>query len=143
MKAFFDTSVLNAAFDAHHINHAPSFEVLARFTGDSGCCGAHSLAEIYATLTGRTGRGRVSRDEAILFLENLTERLTIVSLTDREYLAAVRASAEVGIIGGAIYDAILAHCALKAGAQIIYTWNVRDFTRLGSAIARRVRTPSD
>jgi hypothetical protein len=32
-------------------------------------------------------------------------------------------------------------CALKAGAQSIYTWNVKHFNRLGESIAARVRQP--
>ena len=51
-------------------------------------------------------------------------------------------SAGLGIAGGAIYDAILGHCALKAKAQTLYTWNVKDFLRLGTAIADRTKTPS-
>jgi hypothetical protein len=42
---------------------------------------------------------------------------------------------------GAIYVAILGHCALKAGAETIYTWNTKDFQRLPAAIAGRVKTP--
>ncbi len=143
MKAFFDTSVLIAALDAHHQFHRPSIELLIRFEKNEACCGAHSLAEIYATLTGRTGRDRVGADEAILFLRSVQERLIVVGLSEREYFAAIEASAAVGISGGAIYDAILGHCALKARALTIYTWNIRDFTRLGAAVAGRVRTPSD
>src|SRR5580700_7336959 len=109
MKAFFDTSVLIATFDTDHPFHSPSIDLFARFTRNNMSCGAHSLAEIYATLTGRTGRDRVSRDEAILVLEEVRQRTTIIALTEREYLAAIRASAEVGIIGGAIYDAVLGH----------------------------------
>jgi hypothetical protein len=45
-------------------------------------------------------------------------------------------------LGGAIDDAILGHCALKAKAQTLYTWNVKDFLRLGAAIADRTKTPS-
>jgi len=36
---------------------------------------------------------------------------------------------------------LLAHCALKAEAQTIYTWNVKHFEQLGPDIARRLRTP--
>jgi predicted nucleic acid-binding protein len=50
-------------------------------------------------------------------------------------------SATAGILGGAIYDAILGHCALKAGAETIYTWNTKDFLRLSAPIAGRVKTP--
>ena len=40
------------------------------------------------------------------------------------------ASAAANLAGGAIYDAIPGHCALKARAEVIYTWNIRDFLRL-------------
>jgi len=49
----------------------------------------------------------------------------------------------VGIVGGAIYDAVLAQCALKADAEVLLTWNDRDFTRLGPEIARLVKTPPE
>ena len=142
MKAFLDSSVLVAAFYANHQFHPPSIDLFLRFRRNEACCGAHSLAEIYSSLTGRTGRERVSGDEAMLFLGNVRQRLTIVNLDDREYFNALEASAALGIAGGAIYDALLAHSALKAKAQVIYTWNVKDFTRLGSEIAGRVKVPA-
>ncbi len=142
MKAFLDTSVLIATFYAHHQFHQPSIDLFLRFKKNEGCCGAHSLAEIYASLTGRTGRERVSGDEAMLFLGDVRERLTIVGLDDREYFKAIQASSALGIAGGAIYDAVLAHCALKARARAIYTWNTKDFTRLGPEIAGRVKAPA-
>ena len=66
----------------------------------------------------------------------------VVSLTHREYFKILEASSALGIAGGAIYDALLGRCALKADAQTIYTWNTKDFTRLGSAIATQVKTPA-
>ncbi len=142
MKAFLDTSVLVATFYAHHQFHQPSIDLFLRFRKNEACCGAHSLAEIYSSVTGRTGRERVSGDEAMLFLGDVRERLTIVSLDDKEYFKALEASSALGIADGAIYDALLAHCAIKAKAQAIYTWNTRDFTRLGPAIAGRVKAPA-
>jgi len=141
MNAFFDTSVLIATFYAHHQFHRPSIETFLRFKKNEACCGAHSLAEIYSSLTGRTGRDRVGGDQAMLFLGNVRERLTIVSLSDREYFTVLEQSAALGIADGAIYDALLGHCALKAKAQTIYTWNVKDFMRLGASIADRTKTP--
>jgi predicted nucleic acid-binding protein len=142
VKAFLDTSVLIATFYAHHQFHQPSIDLFLRFKKSEACCGSHSLAEIYSSLTGRTGRERVSADEAMLFLGNVRERLTSVSLDDQEYFKALEASSALGIAGGALYDALLAHCALKAKAQAIYTWNVKDFTRLGPEIGGRVKTPA-
>lgn len=78
----------------------------------------------------------------MLFLRDTRERLTIVTLGAHEYFTVVEESAALGIAGGAIYDAVLGHCALKSKAETIYTWNAKDFVRLGDAIARRVKTPS-
>src|SRR5690348_2804234 len=77
------------------------------------CCGAHSSAEVYACLTGMPGKERASADEAMLFFGNMRERLTVVTLTGAEYFKAMAASAEVGVAAGSIYDALLAHCALR------------------------------
>ena len=143
MKAFLDTSVLIATFYAHHQFHQPSIDLFHRLKKNEGFCGAHSLAEIYASLTGRSGRERVSGDEAMLCLSDVRERLTIVGLDEREYFKALEASSTLGIAGGAIYDAVLAHSALKAKARAIYTWNTKDFKRLGPEIAGRVKTPAE
>ena len=64
MKAFLDTSVLIATFYADHQFHQPSIDLFLRFKKSESSCGAHSLAEIYSSLTGRTGPGRVSGEEA-------------------------------------------------------------------------------
>ena len=50
-------------------------------------------------------------------------------------------AAATNFVGGAIYDALLGRCALKAKAEILYTWNTKDFLRLPSEIAARVRQP--
>ncbi|MGH9415983.1 MAG: hypothetical protein ACRD01_05080 [Terriglobales bacterium] len=42
-----------------------------------------------------------------------------------------------------MYDALIANCALKAGARLIYTWNRSDFQRLGPEVASRLRTPGE
>lgn len=142
MKAFLDTSVLVATFYADHEHHPPSIDLFLRFGRKQACCCAHSLAEVYATLTGMPGRRRSSGNEALLFLGDIRERLTLVALDQREYFQVAEASAAANLAGGAIYDAILGYCALKAKAEAIYTWNTKDFLRLSPAIASRVRDPS-
>ena len=141
MKAFLDTSVLVATFYGDHEHHEPSIELFLRYEKRDVCCAAHSLAEVYASLTGMPGKDRVGADEAMLFLGNIRERLTIVGLTDKEYFKAVEASAAIGVTGGGIYDAVLGQCALKAGAETLYSWNVKHFKRLGPDIAGRLATP--
>ena len=141
MKAFLDTSVLVATFYADHEHHQASIDLFLRFGKGDACCGAHSLAELYATLTGMPPPRRVSGDQALLFLGNVRDQLTLVPLNEQEYFQVAEAAAATGLAGGAIYDAILAHCALKADAEVIYTWNTSDFLRLPQSISGRVRTP--
>jgi predicted nucleic acid-binding protein len=69
------------------------------------------------------------------------ERLSIVALSGDEYADALAASAALGIVGGAIYDAMLAHCAIKSKAEAIYSWNGRHYALCGSEITQRLRTP--
>ena len=141
MKAFFDTSVLVATFYGEHEHHEPSFALFLRHKKQNGCTAAHCLAEVYSVLTGMRGKDRASPDEALLFLTDIRDRLTIITLDEEEYFQLLQNASANGISGGAVCDAILARCALKAEAETIYTWNVKHFTRLGADVASRVKTP--
>ncbi len=141
MKAFLDTSVLVAVFYGDHEHHAPSLDLFLRFGASHAGCSAHSLAEVYATLTAMPGKRRVGGDTALLFLADIREKLTIVSLDAQEYFQMLEAAALANLVSGAIYDALIGHCALKAGAEALFTWNTRDFLRLPSAIAGLVKEP--
>ena len=141
MKGFFDTSVLVPVFYGDHSHHRASLELFVQFHKANGSCGAHSLAEVYSTLTRMPGKHRISADQAMLFIGSIRERLSVVSLDGDEYANALGASAALGIVGGTVYDAILAHCALKAKAETIYTWNARHYGQCGPEIGQRLRTP--
>jgi predicted nucleic acid-binding protein len=141
MKGFFDTSVLIPLFYRDHVQHSPSQELFIQFNKSNGCCGAHSLAEVYSTLTRMPEKRRISGEQAMLFIGNIRDRLSIVALDGEEYAEALHTSAVRGIVGGAIYDAVLAHCALKSKAQTIYTWNIRHYAICGQEVASRLRTP--
>ncbi len=141
MKAFFDTSVLVPVFYGDHVHHQASLALFVRFNKSTGCCGAHSLAEVYSTLTRMPGKHRISADQAMLFIGNIRERLSTIALSGDEYADALEASAALGIVGGGIYDAMLAHCALKARAQTIFSWNARHYAQCGSDVTKRLRTP--
>jgi predicted nucleic acid-binding protein len=141
MRCFLDTSVLVPVFIDEHPHHEASLAVFLRADKKHYSCGAHSLAEVYSTLTRLPGNHRASATDAVLFLQDMAERLTFVALESEEYWTAIANSAEMGIVGGAIYDALLAHCALKAKVDVIYTWDLGHFQRLGSDVAKRIRTP--
>lgn len=140
-KAFLDTSVLVATFYGDHEHHRSSFELFLEQKKSTGYTAAHCLVELYAVVTGMPGKDRASPDEALLFLRDVRERLTAIALDGDEYFQVLENAATVGISGGTSYDALIAQCAMKANAQTIYTWNTRDFTRLGAQVAGRVRQP--
>ena len=91
MKGFFDTSVLVPLFYRDHVHHGPSQELFIQFNQSIGCCGGHSLAEVYATLTRMPGKRRISGEQAMLFIGNIRERLSIVALNSEEYANALQA----------------------------------------------------
>jgi predicted nucleic acid-binding protein len=141
MKGFFDTSVLVPVFYGDHVHHQASLALFIQFDRSSGCCGAHSLVEVYSTLTRMPGKHRISSDQAMLFVNGIRERLSVIALDGDEYADALEASAKLGIVGGGIYDSMLAHCALKANAEQIYSWNGRHYGQCGAEVMRRLRTP--
>src|SRR5215467_14087423 len=119
MRSFFDTSALVPVFYGDHVHHAASIARFIQCDKASGCCAAHSLVEVYSTLTRMPGRHRISSEQAMLFIDSIRERLSIIALSGDEYAHALETSATRGIVGGAIYDAILAHCAIKAQAKAV------------------------
>ena len=141
MRRFFDTSVLVPVFLDQHVHHEASYKAYLKAQKRYDCCAAHSLAEVYATLTRLPGNLRASADQAMLFLADMAERLTFVALDAEEYWAAIADAADHGVLGGKTYDALLARCALKAKAETILTWNLGHFQQLGSHVAKMVRTP--
>jgi predicted nucleic acid-binding protein len=143
MKGFFDTSALVPVFYGDHVHHAASLGRFIRFDRTTGCCAAHSLVEVYSTLTRMPGKHRISSEQAMLFIGSVRERLSIVALDGEEYADALHTAAELGIVGGGIYDAMLARCAIKAGAEAIYSWNARHYALCGPEVRRRLRMPTE
>src|ERR1700730_10294881 len=141
MKGFFDTSVLVPVFYGDHVHHEAGLARYIQFDKSTGSCGAHSLAEVFSTLTRMPGKQRISSEQAMLFIGSIRERLSIIALSGDEYADALEASSALGIVGGGIYDAMLAHCAVKATAEAIYTWNAKHYAQCGPEVTRLLRTP--
>ncbi len=142
MKYFLDTSVLVAAFWADHHNHSSSLQLVSSATPSNAFCAAHTLAEVYSTMTRLPVRPAILPEQALLFVKQIRDRFTIVSLTEEEYFAAIEAAAAKGLAKGLIYDALTLAAAAKSKAGRIYTWNLGDFARLAQPrLASRIRTP--
>jgi predicted nucleic acid-binding protein len=139
MKAFFDTSVLVPIFYGAHEHHHDSMRLFLEADKRKACCGAHSLAELYSTVTRMPGR--ISGNEAMLLIPEVRKRLSVITLDADEYVSTLEKSAALGISGGSVYDALLAACAIKAKAETIYSWNTRHYTLCGSDVTARLRRP--
>lgn len=128
---------------ADHEHHLDSLRLFQRCRRDQACCSAHSLAEVYSTLTRLPPPHRVPPDRAVTFLESIHSRLSLVTLDGEVVMEAIREAAANRVSGGTIYDALIARCALQSGAERIMTWNVRHFQLLGIEVVRRIGTPAD
>jgi predicted nucleic acid-binding protein len=141
VKAFVDTNVLVSAFYTDLVHHEASLTLLEKYPQTQVCCSAHSMAELYSTLTRMPPPRRARPEEAMLFLGDIKSRLTLIALTPDEYFAAISEYSARGVVGGAIYDALIARCALKARAEKIFTWNIRHFRQFGPEVEKKLRTP--
>jgi predicted nucleic acid-binding protein len=133
MKALLDTSVLVPAFVARLQRHHAGVSCLrrARRRGNTLHVAAHSLAETYAVLTRLPMRPRISGGLARkLIRENLASAAQVVALSARDYEAALGRMADLGLNGGAVYDALIVQAALKADVDRVFTFNGSDFARV-------------
>lgn len=138
---FLDTSVLIAVAQVSHDRHAASLELWNGCTRNDTAIGAHTMAELYSSLTGMPPALRLRPRDAALAIETFLRRLTSIALTAEEYSAALARAAQLGLTGGIIYDALLLECARKCGAEEIYTWNLRHFRAAAPDLAERIVTP--
>jgi predicted nucleic acid-binding protein len=141
MRDFFDTSVLIAAFWRGHAQHEASLRIFAGASKEHSACGLHTLAEVYASMSALPVKPMIPAEQAFLFVAEVHQRLTVVSLREREYLATIRKASEQGQTGGRIYDALLLACAANCQAQRIYTLNVTHFQAIAPHLAHCFRTP--
>jgi predicted nucleic acid-binding protein len=141
VKTFFDTSVLVAVVREADLRHEASHKLLMQFVPHQASCAAHSLAELYASLTGMNPPNRLRPDQAALIVDQFRTRLDCITLTADEVTQAIHRTAALKLPGGIIYDALILACARKIQAERIYTWNVKHFQMVAPDMAERIMTP--
>ena len=87
------------------------------------------------------GKHRISGEQAVLFIGSIRERLSLIALDGDEYADALQSFSALGVVGGGIYDALPAQCAMKTRAETIYSWNARHYALCGPEVIRRLQTP--
>jgi predicted nucleic acid-binding protein len=141
LKEFLDTSVLVAALQTRHTQHEASFQLFEAASKERSFCAAHSLAEVYATMTALPVKPAIPPEQALLLIQEIHERLTPIVLEGDEYQETIARAAKQGLMSGRIYDALILRCAAKSQAQVIYTWNLKHFQFIAPDLASRIRTP--
>lgn len=103
--------------------------------GEEMVVAAPALIESYAVLTRLPAPHRISSTVAAQMLQvNFMEYVT-VALEPDAYRSLVVGAPSRAIAGGALYDAVILECALRAGADAVLTLNGRHFSRLaGEAV---------
>jgi predicted nucleic acid-binding protein len=132
-----DTSALIAAVSSWHEQHdRTSVEIERRKrSNEQLVLAAHSLAETYAVLTRLPAPHRLRSVDAIALIERNWRDTPIMHLTGLEMWNALHEAQRRTMIGGQMYDVLIAVAALKAEASTIITWNVRHYEAFAPSIA--------
>ena len=110
----FDTSAaVPFLMRAHTAHSAVRRHVAAR----TAFLTAHSLAETYSVLTRLPGDARVSADDAVRLIE--ANFATVLETPADATRALPRVLAPLGIVGGAVYDALVGLATRAAGVPLV------------------------
>lgn len=126
-----DTSCLVAAACAWHRHHDSTRREIERrvAAGEKLVLAAHSLAETFSVLTRLPEPHRLRPEDALALIEANWGETRLVALAAGDYRATLRRCRDAGIGGGAVYDALIAACARKAGVGTLVTWDLEGFER--------------
>ena len=132
MSAFLlDTSCLVAAVCGWHRHHDATRRDIERrnAAGESLVLAAHSLAEAFSVLTRLPEPHRLRPEDALELIEANWGEARLVALNGSDYRSTLRRCRDAGIGGGAVYDALIAACAVKARVETLVTWDLAGFER--------------
>jgi toxin FitB len=110
----FDTSAAIPFLVRTHLAHAA---VRDHAAGRIPVLTTQSLAETYSVLTRLPGDARVAPDDAVRLIE--ANFSVILPVPDDEQLTLPRVLADLGIAGGAVYDALVGLAARAASAPLL------------------------
>ena len=89
---------------------------------------APAVVETYSVLTRLPPPHRLGSDDAVRLIEASFMGLgRLIALEAKSYRALLRRASENHIVGGRIYDAVIAECALREENVDLLTFNEDDF----------------
>lgn len=111
---------------------------LARQEEHTGSICAHALGELYSVLTKIPLQQRISPAEALSFIQALCDFLAVVPCDGSVYEAAIERCAKRNLRSGLVFDALHLVTAESIRADVLLTFNGRDFERLQEAHSPRI-----
>lgn len=131
-----DTSCIIAVLCTWHEHHDRATRAIEQRLDEGGTLvvAAPGLIEAYAVLTRLPPPHRLSpsNSEALLTANFMNDAIELMALGTDEYDRLLRDAPRRGIAGGAIYDGVILACALAARANVLLTFNQRQFELLAA-----------
>jgi predicted nucleic acid-binding protein len=141
MRVLLDTSTLIAGLLTDHVHYlaANAWLKRARVGAFGFFVSGHSVAETYANLTRMPRKPPIKADEALRILDDdVFPFAQIVTLSGSDYIGLVTDLARGNLIGGIVYDGVIARAAELAMVDQLVTLNVAHFQRVWPAGAGRI-----
>jgi predicted nucleic acid-binding protein len=144
MKILFDTSVLVAALVQPHPLHNRALSWLKKAKAEEFelIVSSHTIAELYAVLSTLPVSPRITPGLAWRLIHESVEPVaSVISLSSSDYFAIIKRMSDLGISGGAVYDALIVKTARKSEVDRVLTFNVNDFKRIWPEGGTRIAAP--
>jgi predicted nucleic acid-binding protein len=139
-----DTSILVSAQVVRHPHHVRAVQWLERSKAGKvtlAVC-AHALAETFSVLSRMRAEPRMTPSQAeILIQREVVDQYQVLPVGLNESRKAIALTVAKGRSGGAVHDALHVVTAQLAGADRVWTFNLRDFIPLWDA--EHVQAPPD
>jgi predicted nucleic acid-binding protein len=125
-----DTSCIVAIVNNLHPHHQSALDEFNRrlMNGETLVVATHTLVEAYSVLTRSPLPQQLSAQDAVAVLEaTLLQVGELATLEAEDYTSLIRHAPADQVVGGRVYDAMIAACAKKAMVDILLTFNDRHF----------------
>jgi predicted nucleic acid-binding protein len=110
-----DTSVIVASFASWHESHEIGRQAVAR----AEVVIAHCLLETYSVLTRLPAPHRATAEAIAEYFRTAFAKLPVLALAGSEHRKLLATCIAKGVVGGAIYDAVIAATCTKAGVKLV------------------------
>lgn len=143
-KVLIDTSVFVAGLDENHIHFVQALPWILKSKEKKieGYVSCHCLAEVFSNLCRvKDSVMATSRAAINIIEESILGNFKTISLSTKDYQAAMQRVNLRLIRGGVIYDALHVQSAIKKRIKTLVTFNMKDFERLVDPEELRVLNP--